>query len=38
MLDLEGGTLTIQAPPAKRRREHRIYLTEIESPLIREQS
>ena len=30
MLDLKAGTLTIPAALAKRRREHRIYLTELE--------
>ena len=37
MLDLKAGTLTIPAALAKRRREHRIYLTELEVGLLREQ-
>ena len=37
MLDLRAGTLTIPAAFAKRRREHRIYLTERETKLLREQ-
>jgi integrase len=37
MLDLEGGTLTIPARLAKRRRDHRIYLTAGEVELLREQ-
>ena len=37
MLDLKGATLTIPATLAKRRREHRIYLTELEVTLLREQ-
>ena len=37
MLDLKAGTLTIPAALAKRRREHRIYLTELEVKLLREQ-
>ena len=37
MLDLKAGTLTIPAALAKRRREHRIYLTELEVTLLREQ-
>ena len=37
MLDLRAATLTIPAALAKRRREHRIYLTERETKLLREQ-
>jgi integrase len=37
MLDLKGGTLTVPAELAKNRREHRIYLTEVETRLLREQ-
>ena len=37
MLDLRAGTLTVPAALAKRRREHRIYLTELEVSLFREQ-
>ena len=37
MLDLRAGTLTIPAALAKRRRDHRIYLTELEVALLREQ-
>ena len=37
MLDLKAGTLTIPEALAKRRREHRIYLTELEVTLFREQ-
>jgi len=37
MLDLDGGTLTIPARLAKRRRDHRIYLTDGEVALLREQ-
>ena len=37
MLDLKAGTLTIPAALAKRRCEHRIYLTELEVALLREQ-
>jgi integrase len=37
MLDMKAGTLTIPASLAKRRREHRIYLTELEVTLFREQ-
>ena len=37
MLDLKSGTLTIPAGLAKRRREHRIYLTDLEVTLLREQ-
>jgi integrase len=37
MLDLRAGTLTIPARLAKRRREHRIYLTDLEVTLLREQ-
>jgi integrase len=37
MLDLQNGTLTIPAALSKRRREHRIYLTELEVALLREQ-
>lgn len=37
MLDLKQATVTIPAALAKRRREHRIYLTELEASLLREQ-
>lgn len=37
MIDLKSATITIPARLAKRRREHRIYLTEIEASLLREQ-
>ena len=37
MLDLKVGTVTIPAALAKRRREHRIYLTRLEVELLREQ-
>ncbi|HZT16013.1 MAG TPA: hypothetical protein VFA19_08700 [Gaiellaceae bacterium] len=37
MVDLERGTLTIPAHLAKSRREHRIYLTDLERDLLREQ-
>jgi integrase len=37
MLDLEGGTMPIPAELAKNKREHRVYLTEIEVRLFREQ-
>jgi integrase len=37
MLDLRAGTMTIPAALAKRRRDHRIYLTELEVGLLREQ-
>ena len=37
MVDLDRATLTIPAELAKRRREHRIYLTELEVELLREQ-
>jgi integrase len=37
MLDLRGGTLEIPAELAKNGREHRVYLTEVEVPLLREQ-
>jgi len=37
MLDLKSGTLTIPAALAKRRREHRIYLTDLEVTLLWEQ-
>ena len=37
MLDLKAGTLTIPAALAKRGLEHRIYLTELEVKLLREQ-
>jgi integrase len=37
MIDLKAGTMTIPAALAKRRREHRIYLTELEVSLLREQ-
>jgi integrase len=36
-LDLKARTMTIPAALAKRRREHRIYLTDIEVGLLREQ-
>jgi hypothetical protein len=37
LVDLKAGTMTIPAALAKRRREHRIYLTELEVGLLREQ-
>jgi integrase len=37
MLDLDGGTMPIPAELAKNRREHRVYLTESEVKLFREQ-
>ena len=37
MLDLKAGTISIPAWLAKRRREHRIYLTGLEVKLLREQ-
>jgi integrase len=37
MLDLKSGTISIPAALAKRRREHRIYLTGLEITLLREQ-
>jgi integrase len=37
MLDLDGGTMPIPAELAKNRREHRVYLTDIEVKLFREQ-
>jgi integrase len=37
MIDLKEATITIPARLAKRRREHRIYLTELEASLLREQ-
>ena len=37
MVDPKAGTITIPASLAKRRREHRIYLTELEASLLREQ-
>jgi integrase len=37
MLDLDAGTLTIPGELAKSRREHRVYLTELEVGLLREQ-
>lgn len=37
MVDLKAATITIPASLAKRRREHRIYLTELEASLLREQ-
>jgi integrase len=37
MVDLKAATITIPARFAKRRREHRIYLTELEASLLREQ-
>jgi len=37
MVDLKAGTMTIPAGLAKRRREHRIYLTDLEIGLLREQ-
>jgi integrase len=37
MLDLENGTMPIPADLAKNRREHRVYLTELEVSLLREQ-
>jgi integrase len=37
MLDLDAGTMPIPAELAKNRREHRVYLTQIEISLLREQ-
>jgi integrase len=37
MVDLTSGTITIPAALAKRKREHRIYLNELELQLLREQ-
>ena len=37
MLDLRAGTITIPAALAKRRRDHRVYLTALEASLLREQ-
>ena len=37
LLDLDDGTLTIPARLAKRGRDHRVYLTEGETTLLREQ-
>ena len=37
MLDLKAGTMTIPSSLAKRRREHRVYLTELDLALLREQ-
>jgi integrase len=37
MVDLKAATITIPASLAKRRREHRIYLNELEASLLREQ-
>lgn len=37
MVDLKAGTMTIPAALAKRRREHRVYLTDLEVGLLREQ-
>ena len=37
MLDLENGTMPIPAELAKNRREHRVYLNDIEIALFREQ-
>jgi integrase len=37
MIDLKAGTMTIPAALAKRRRDHRIYLTALETTLLREQ-
>jgi integrase len=37
LLDLRAGTLTVPAELAKNRKEQRIYLTEIETQLLREQ-
>ena len=37
MLDLKVSTLTVPAELAKNRREHRVYLTEVETRLLREQ-
>jgi integrase len=37
MVDLKAATITIPARLAKRRVEHRIYLTELEASLVREQ-
>ena len=37
MLDVRAGTLIIPSALAKRRRDHRIYLTDLEVALLREQ-
>ena len=37
MLDLDNGTMPIPAELAKNKREHRVYLTELEVSLLREQ-
>jgi integrase len=37
LIDLKAGTLTIPANVQKNRREHRVYLTSVESQLLREQ-
>jgi integrase len=37
LLDLRDGTLTVPAELAKNRREHRVFLTELEAQLLREQ-
>ncbi len=37
MLDLEGGTMRVDADVAKNRRDHRVYLTPLEVQLFREQ-
>jgi integrase len=37
LIDLDAGTLTVPAELAKNRREHRVYLTEVEVQLLREQ-
>jgi len=37
MLDLENGTMPIPAELSKNRREHRVYLNELEVSLLREQ-
>lgn len=37
LLDLRGQTLTVPAELAKNRREHRVFLTDVEGNLLREQ-
>jgi integrase len=37
LLDLRGRTLTVPAELAKNKREHRVFLTEVEAKLLREQ-
>jgi integrase len=37
MLDLDGGTMRVDAALAKNRRDHRVFLTTVETQLFREQ-